>query len=318
MALDPKPWIIGVTGAEHSAEVARMVAYAATGGNNGIISKGDLKVLAQGTPNNSVRVMPGGVSLMNHNTANPTESYIGRVISAHSVSIDPTTSAGGRSDLVVAFVQDPSEASYADFTIDQVNTYQYFRLGVIKGVSAGTRVLNNPAYPVTALARIDIPASTATITNAMITDVRQMTQMRNDRQVEVVQPGSDHNMATSAYNDYPNANIPLRIPQWCNRMVVTTHYSGIESTGAATGTSVAGFRGVLGNIIDTQNTIVKVKQGVRVPHTHTSVFSNIPSNYRGVTIAYDTQAQHVSGTGALQLDYQSTITYDAHFMEVPE
>lgn len=315
MALDSKPWLIGVTGVQHSAEIARTLAYAATSGDNGIVSPNDLKVVAQGTPTGSVRVMPGGVSMLL--PGGVAESYIGRVISAHTVDILPTTSAGGRSDLVVAFVQDPSKQSYADFNVAIANSYEYFRLGVIRGVSPGATVLNNPTYPVTALARIDIPASTSTITNAMIKDVRQMTQMRSARQVDVVRPGVHVNMAVSKYADFPNVDIPVRIPQWCTNVVATTHLSGIEATGSAQTESVAGMRGVLGNMIDTQNTIINALQGVRIPHTHTSTF-NIPLDYRGRTVAYDVQAQHTGGTGALRLDYQSTVTYDFHFMETPQ
>ena len=60
MAFEPHPWFIGLEGVEHSAEVARMLAWSATNGASGIITPKDLKVVAQSVPSDSVVIRPGG------------------------------------------------------------------------------------------------------------------------------------------------------------------------------------------------------------------------------------------------------------------
>lgn len=316
MAIDSTPWLIGVEGVEHSAEVARALAYAATGGNNGIISAGDFKVVPYSTPGGGVRIMPGVAALVNTYSSDSKQSYIGRSGTTSYLSIDPTTSSGGRSDLVVATIRDPQQASYGDWNESLLNNYDYFRFAVVKGVSPITKYYT-PTYPCVPLARIDIPASTATITSDMIVDIRAMTQTRTDNQTRVIFPGADTNMAVSQYAHYPQGvTVTWEVPIWATKAVIKTFYSGIEATGGSTTNSRAGFRGVLGQVIDAQNTILMCPQGQRITHVHTAVF-DVPEGYRGKPIAYATQGWHNQGTGALQLDYQSTITYEAFFTEGP-
>ncbi len=318
MAGDSTPWFIGIEGVEHSAEVARSLAYAATGGHNGVVSGDDFQVIPYSTPGGGVRILPGIGSLVNNYVPNSQQSYIARKGSVSYLTIDPTTSSGPRSDLVIATVRDPQLAAYADWNNGIKNSYEYFRFSVIKGVGTETYRTFNNTYPGIALARIDIPASTGTITSAMIKDMRLMTSALTDQQVDIIQPtGNELNMAVSEYQNYPRyVTVGLDVPVWCRRIIVETHYSGIESTGGSGGDVAAGFRGVLGNVTDSQNTVMKTRQAQRINHTHTSEFKNIPAEYRGRQIAYATMARQVSGTGALQLDYQTTITYRTHYMEV--
>lgn len=318
MAVDSTPWFVGVNGVEHSANVARTLAYAATGGVDGIISAGDLKVVAFPTPGGGVRVLPGAASMVNRYGSNLKESYIGRNPTYTNLTIDPTTSSGPRTDLIVARIKDPSFRVYSDWMAGIVNDYDYFTFEVVKGVSVGARNISNRDYPNAALARINIPASTATITQGMITDLRSMTNTRTDRQVKVLTPGTNYRMSRTGYANYPgNTTVGLDVPQWATRLTVMTTFSGIESVGTGTEKQVMGFRGVLGTVLDAQNTIATAKPGERLMHVNTANVA-VPAAYRGLTVQYATQGAHTVGGANIELDYQSTITYDAQFMEVPE
>lgn len=320
MAVDSTPWFIGVNGVEHSANVARSLAYAATGGVDGIISASDLRVVAFSTPGNGVRVLPGAASMVNRFGSDLKESYIGRNPTYTNLRIDPTDSSGPRTDLIVARVKDPSYRVYSDWSEARKNDYDYFTFEVVKGVDSGARHISNRDYPNVALARINIPASTATITQNMITDLRMMTNTRTDRQLLRLLPTGDVNMQKNTYRNFPLSNAAiLDVPQWATRLTVVTTFSGLEVVGSTGSTQrqVAGMRGVFGNVIDTQNTILTGYVGDRMVAVNASEFS-VPAAYRGLKVGFTVQAAHTVGTGILQADYQSTIIYDAQFTEVPE
>jgi len=318
MALDGVPWFIGVAGVEHSADVARALAYSATGGQDGIAAAGDFKVMPYSTPAGGVRIMPGSAAMVNRYQQNSKESYIGKKETVSYLPIRPTTSAGGRTDLVIATIRDPQQRTYSDWSESKKNDYEYFRFEVIEGVHAGAQHISNRDYPSIALARINIPASTGTITSSMITDLRRMTVTRTDRRQYIRTPGTDLNMAVSGYGEFPKGvGVTLEVPQWATRLSVVTHFSGLELTGPKATQSVAGFRGRFGGTQDLQNTIVKVDQGQRIQHTNAAQFA-IPAAWRGMEVKFNVDARHVSGTGAIQADYQSTIIYDVEFAETPE
>lgn len=317
MAVDRTPWMIGVSGVEHSANIARTLAYAATGGADGIVSAEDLKVTALPTPGGSVRILPGAAAMVNRYSFDTQESYIGRSPSYTDLAVRPTSSSGARADLIVATVRDPQQRNYADWNASLLNNYNYFRYEVVENVDPGAKHINNRDYPSVALARINLPPNTATITQSMITDVRSMIHTRTDRQVKVITPGVDANMAVSQYADFPSGYvIPFEIPQWATKVIIMTHFTSIQTTGGGSVDSNANFRGRFAGMIDLQSTTLKARQDQRHQHTHTSQFT-IPSNIRGLVGNYTVQAQHTAGTGALQADFQTTITYDAHFVEVP-
>ena len=320
MAVDSTPWFVGVNGVEHSANVARTLAYAATGGVDGIVSASDLRVVAFPTPGGGVRILPGAASMVNRYGSDLKESYIGRNPTYTNVTIDPTNSSGPRADLIVARIKDPSFRVYSDWNSGRVNDYDYFTFEVVKGVHPGARHISNRDYPNIALARINIPASTATITQSMITDLRMMTNTRTDRQLFRVLPTGDVNMQKNTYRSFPESNaVILDVPQWATQLTAVTTFSGLEVVGTAGSTQrqVAGMRGVFGHITDTQNTILTGYVGDRMVAVNASVFS-VPVAYRGLRMGFTVQAAHTVGTGLLQADYQSTIIYDAQFTEVPE
>lgn len=93
------------------------------------------------------------------------------------VAIAATGSAGGRSDLIVAQVEDPNMAGEPWQTPTNPAVGPYIFTRVIPNVPAGTTSLRPLGYSgrsAIVLARVDLPASTGTVTASMITDLREL------------------------------------------------------------------------------------------------------------------------------------------------
>lgn len=310
------PWGIGQAGVKHSAEVARAVAYASSNGSDGVIGSTDLRINATPTPGSRVTLMPGAVNMVSRYSGVVGQAYVGVVNSLDYITIDPTTSAGGRSDLIIARVRDPQYGSVSGYDPANPNNFKFFTIEVVKGVASGTKRLYGHNYPGVALARIDIPSSTATITAGMITDLRQMSNRKTDRQVRPAFPSGDLNIPTTGYRAWPGSTVAMfDVPLWATRAVVTTHISSIEYIG--NGRTVAGVRGVFGTLTDTENTIIVQSTAGRFQHTHVSSF-NLTSGFRGIDVGYQLQGYRTYNTGMFQLDYQSSLVFDATFLETVE
>ena len=235
MALDSTPWIVG-GGAEHSPEVVRQALYDSTGGAEGVSSVGGLKVLANGTPNGTVRVLPGGGILNNRYAGGAGQSYAVRNASQTSVSIKATGSGSGRVDMVVIRVLDPQ---YEGSAPPDPNDFQYTRLEVIEGVSAGVKTAKelNLGYPAIALAKITLPKSTGTVTAGMIEDLRKMAQPRRQevlRARPAVAVDTETLSNTVARGEYfPNAGAlqMIAIPEWATRAIIEATWIQVREPG---------------------------------------------------------------------------------------
>jgi len=133
---------------------------------------GDLKITQLPTAGTSVRAASGGAVIPNLYPGGSQQSYTARAASTTDVPVTATGSGAGRVDLVIARIDDPF---YGGTVPSDVTVGPYVRLDIIQNVAAGsTDIPAGLAYPAIALARLDIPASTATITTSMITDLRVM------------------------------------------------------------------------------------------------------------------------------------------------
>lgn len=253
MAFDSTPWFVG-GGAQHSPEIARALAYAATGGAEGVVGATDLKVTQLPTPGTSVRLSAGAAIMLNRSAGaggssafGSTQSYVGRAPTATDIAVDPTTSAGGRTDLVVVRVEDPQ---YAPWTApaDPV-TATYFRPFIVKGVPAATKTAAelNLGYPAVALAKITLPASTATVTNSHITDLRRIARPRSERRlIPVYQSGNSAlNQAAGVWQNWPLvASLNLEVPDWATVLRAKLDIGGVQQlVGSIQGAIRLNFQG---------------------------------------------------------------------------
>lgn len=230
MAWDGVPWFVG-GGAEHTPEVARLLGYAAFRGNEGVIGIGDLQVKALATPGSSIRVMPGACSILNRASAQTYQAYAARLPTEDAVPVSATTSGGGRSDLVVARIEDPWLAGepWADPADPKAGPYVYTR--IITNVPPTTRTYKDLglADSAIALGRIDIPSSTATITQAMITDLRKVANPRRERSVLTANPASTETLTSSSFVAWPTAaSWQVDVPAWATKVILRGAVSGLK------------------------------------------------------------------------------------------
>lgn len=191
MALWRVPWAVNGEGVEHSATLARHANFSTGATQTGISGVTSLRVSAGETPGAFVNVGPGsGVITYAQGRVNQQDrayaSFKDQSVPVRNdalaqVPIEPTTSAGGRNDLVIVEVNDPEAEGTSD-TVDY-STHEFVRFHVIQGVGSTVQyphqlpVLERPILP---LARVNIPASTATITDEMITDVRHLAYVQSE------------------------------------------------------------------------------------------------------------------------------------------
>ncbi len=321
MALDPVPYFTGQDGVRHSAEVVRAALYASTNGAEGVSGVSDLKVQAQPVPNNTVRVIPGGALLLNRYAGAGGQSYALRNATATDVTITATGSSGGRTDLLVARVFD---TQYEGTPPVDANAFQYSRLAVIEGVPSNTKSARdlNLAYPAVALAKITIPANTATITNAMITNLRRVAQPRRDRAMRAVFPSLRHAIPGS-YNSWPItlAQRPLiYVPEWATNIDIIGHISGAKFEKGNAVDFVAGIRTGFAGTEPGQNGIIVQDAEDTNGRYHYSVVGShkIPAQFRGTDQYINLQAQRTGSTGNVYADYQTSVIIDWEFSEVAE
>lgn len=164
MPLD-QAWAVG-GGAENSVEGARMATYAATNGGRGVILPRDMKVSALPVPGAAVRIVSGGCVSPNTYLGEDGagQSYSGREISSTDFPVAPTGSAGAQVKYLIWAIHDEQyeNAEPTDPVHDPRNTYEW------------VSTLNGITYPWAPLARLDQPANTSAITNAMLTDIREV------------------------------------------------------------------------------------------------------------------------------------------------
>lgn len=311
MALDSVPWFVG-GGAQHSPEVARLLAYAATGGATGIVTPGDLKVRSLATPGTSVRVAPGAAIVPNRGSGGAEQSYIARNATETTAAIAATGSSGGRSDLVVLRVEDPYMAGepWQNPSNPAVGPYVFIR--VIPNVGAGTTRMpaGQSGIP---LARIDIPANTGTITDTMIVDLRTLAQPRQSRHLLFAGLGGNvTSTTTGSYSRWPNYAPQIRVPDWATHAEMIVNVNGALQY--ATQARVDGvLRGHIGSIIPGAVILDYDAPNDGVRHTIScAVGANVVA-LRGTLITLELQAN--MGRGSLTADGGTQCAFDISFSE---
>lgn len=241
MAIDNIVW--AVNGPDTDPQLAREQTWNNTGGQTGIVGPESLEVRAQPTPGASVRVMPGGFTAaatpggsVGYTTA-PRQSYGRSISQTHTVPIRATGSSGSRTDVVGIIINDPQYEGTADsMTPEEMAEHPFWSYHVIENASSSANRatqfgLSRPFVP---LARVTIPANTATITNSMITDLRFLA-VENSKLDHVVQrPAQSHTLTTSNASDWTSLDqiSSVIIPQWATHVTLGGSIKGAAATGS--------------------------------------------------------------------------------------
>lgn len=312
---DPVPWFVG-GGALHSPEVARNFAWQATSGAEGVGSPTALRVASLATPGTSVRIMPGSCLVLNRSVGGEQQTYAVRAGTETTLAVAAQGASGTRYDLVVARVEDPFAAGtpWADPTDATVGPYVFPR--IIANVPAGTTRLQDVAGysgdSAVTLARIAIPANTATITQAMITDLRTVARPRRTRDIYLTQPTATSTVTSASYVDFtPQATRTIAVPSWASQVKIIGQIGGLAPAGAASiGQIRSNFGGLPGD-----GPVFDLDASTRAAFLTATTFA-IPAAMRGTSQVLKLQAARQTGSGNIKTDIYSTVVWDVEFLEI--
>ena len=312
MALFPRPLL--TNGATHSAQQFRMMVRDLANGAEGITQGDDLKVTQRSTPGGGVTVGDG--SAVVRGRANTFQGHNSACnIGAVNVDLAATGSGAGRSDMVILRVEDPEYEGSIDPVTGQV---AYF--DVISNVSSSATAIPDGRTGIP-LARVDIPASTSTITSAMITDLRQVANPRRQRTVMTQSPASQSTgiggSTTPSYFSTA-AGWNIAVPDWASKAIVKIDVSPIRY-------ALDNFWGQLsatfGASLTVQPIFLDDNQGTGIRRIGSVVADTltIPASYRGTTQLLRVRANAVNSgqAGRIYVDSGTTLVADVQFEEAP-
>ena len=323
MAFEPHPWFIGLEGVEHSAEVARNLAWSATGGGSGIITINDLKVVAQTVPSDSVVIRPGGFVVESKYAGASQQSYVERAPTSTTLEVPATGSSGGATRYVVARVTDPDYPGGG--TVPSVpNDGVYAAPYLVSSLSSSRTEIP--------LAKINQPANTSAITNAMITDLREMANPRvkivnRARPSVTSDTGMKLNSTTGEYfpgdGDATGARQEIDVPKWATRMIVEASWLSVMYEGGKNsyGRFWIGYGGTP-NTYQTQtfyfNSPGTAADGMRA-NWLLSDYRYVPPEVRGKNCYFSFMAmREPASSGRPEMNSQSGLSLKVTFLEEPD
>lgn len=296
------PWVIsGIS--ELPLDIARVMAYAATGGGEGIINATDLQVKALPTPGTSVTVGSGAFACLNRFGASVPQTYIGYNVGDDTVSI-AAQGAGTRYDLVYAHITDPGQPG-------NPATPAAVETRVIQNVASTVKKLSDvPGYAGKsglALALIAIPPSTSIITQLMITDLRQLVAQKRESYLRILSldGASTPNQAfntTGIWNTFPDqATWPIEIPSWATNMIISATANAVRAEGTTGGEWTGYARVRVGASTVSGNTYIN--SGINAGTVDTISYAMgtekvIPTAMRGTTQTFLIENYKIGGSNA--------------------
>jgi hypothetical protein len=299
-------------GATHPAEQFRALVKDLSNGSEGITQGDDLKVTQLGTPGGGVQVSDGSGVVRGRVNAFQ-GSYAVRNQGAATVDIAPT-GGSSRSDMIIVRVEDPEYEGSLDPETDQINYFQ-----VISNVSSSALSIPDGRTGIP-LARIDIPASTSTITDAMIVDLRKVANPRRDRRLYTQSPIADSSLigASTTYSYFNTAlGWNIAVPDWATTVRIKLDISSIRY-------SVADYAGALSATFGSSLTLQPISlddnqgTGVRKIPAIVADTLTVPAAYRGTTQTLRAQANGSSGNaGRINVSTYTTFVADVEFEEAP-
>lgn len=286
-----------------------MLAYVAGGGAEGIVEPGGLRVAPLATPGGSVRVLPGAGLVLNRYPGGSQQAYAIQETTQATVPITPTGSGGGRTDLIVARVRDEQYgAGPSGVTFE-----------AIQGVPAGSGAAYVQAlpYPALALARVTLPASTATVQAAHITNLRTLARPRVQRRVFQGVPTPGVNLTSSAGVQWPSYRPTVQVPAWATHAIVLVQLNSLWHQGAAVSGRIhltlgsGAARWSEDQPYHYDDTVgggehVSLSYGIEV---------EVPAAMRGASQVLGIEAGRNAGTGYLSTRAGTRVIYDIQFEE---
>ncbi|WP_051766065.1 hypothetical protein [Streptomyces sp. NRRL F-5135] len=313
MALNPIP--IATTGGTHTAQQFRMLVKDLARAQQGVTTGTDLKASALPTPGGGIQIAAGSAVITGR--VNPFQgTYAAYNIGSDTVNI-AATGGTARSDMVVLRVEDPAYEGNRDPTVDPIVFWE-----VIPNVSS-TATTVPAGYSAVPICRIDIPASTGTITNAYIKDLRTIANPRRDR---ILTPyyysGSlvEISGTSETWRTHPNTTLAtLAIPSWAATAKIVFGVTNLRLDG---GYVFGGFRFMLGTVEATQGVNIDDNQSTGVRRIYTEMVETIDLTTTAGAVMRGTNQPIVarmktaaSNNGKIGVDSSTTFKVDVEFLE---
>lgn len=322
MPFDPVPFFVG-GGAVHTPEVFRALAYAATGGQEGIVQPADLKVVPLAVPGGGVMVSIGGGYALSRAANAAEQTYVFRHPTPTQVDITPAGSSGSKAVMIVARVEDPWVAGepWDDPSDPTVGPYVFIRAIDCNGSTTKLRNIAGHANDTgIELARINIPANTGTITSAMITDLRKIARPRETHE-SLVDLGSSTGTLTSAAGTlFPPYQPSILVPDWATHMRCDLSISQLSAQGSSNGFANVSVRASDGTtvVIDGDqmafNADVSSGSNTRFVHLATA-YGDIRAQRGNLVRPSSYMRKEVAGRGDLRYDQYAQMRFDITFYE---
>ncbi|MGW3827768.1 hypothetical protein ACWEAF_37250 [Streptomyces sp. NPDC005071] len=301
-----------VKGGTHPARTMRMMIRDLSRGAQGVTEYNDLKVTPLTTPGAGVQVADG--SGVVRGAAWGQGSYTQYNVGSATVNIAPT-GATGRTDMVVLRVLDPEYEGTLNPASDDVG---YFY--VVSNVSA---TATQPPAGMTAipLARITQGPNSATITTAMITDLRTIANPRRDRQIYTASPTGDQTWVGNKDGTYvawpPAARWNIAVPVWAVRARIVLTVSALQvMNGSAWGHAAFKLGSVQGQGVNYDTGAYTSSDRSQRVNLISADTLTIPASLLGTTQSLQALvALDNANAGVLQADVATTGIADVEFEE---
>lgn len=321
---DTAAW--SIDGARHNGDLLRVLAYAATNGSEGVVSVGDCKVHQLSVPGTQIVIDSGAVLVRNRSGSTKNQTYVANGRTETRLDVTPTTSAGGRSDAVIVRLEDPQFSPWTKPSAAAAPLYRYTKPFIVENVPASTTNADQLGlgYSAYMLARLDIPSSTATITDGMITNVRKVANPRSlRRHVRANHQGAAYDLGGNGatWENWPPVARAIEIPTWATEMIVRMDITGGSAVGGPVGGYMRGVYSVFnGPVINaTAQTTFSVEESTQQRRDFlVSDQIPVPASARGTTMYFYPQGRKfvdVGGVGILRADTGTSVVFDVEFLE---
>ena len=208
-----------IDGNTTDAVLGRLMNQAASIGSQGVIGHLDCRVQATSPATSGIQITTGGVTILGQ------EVTLQGSYTAWNSGLDTTltiAATGGsvRSDMIIARAEDPT-FSGSPWTGSPASQVVFPR--VLSNVGAGATQVPG-GYSAIPLARIDMPASTATVQSSYIHDLRTVANPQVTTGIlYAAGPGSQTNwtVSTTPHAWPPGASWSLQIPSSATNMIVS-------------------------------------------------------------------------------------------------
>lgn len=227
-----------VDGNTVDAIILRQMLYGSVLGSQGTVGHLDCTVTANSPATSGINIGAGSVIITGAESGNQFQAYFGANIGVDTSLQIAAAGAGGRSDMIVARVEDPT---WPGSPWGNPATGQIIFPRVVSNVSPGATSVpgGTSAIP---LARIDMPANTSAVQSGYIHDLRQVCNPQ--RQVQMF-TAAGSNPGTLSRIDMvnqwpPGAQWPVLIPPWATQCVIFFLVNDVLYEGTGNGV-VRGF-----------------------------------------------------------------------------